>query len=77
MNMDEKKWLCPDCKYGHLLRVVKNEQHIPTHTEYICIDLPPGFIDPLSAPKGPGGWDGKTCPNFINKKIVIKERAGD
>ena len=68
--MDENKWLCPHCTYGHLLRVAKNEQHIPTHSEYLCVDLPPGSSDLLSAPEGPGGWDGKTCPNFINNQTM-------
>ncbi|GHV78763.1 hypothetical protein AGMMS49944_05540 [Spirochaetia bacterium] len=66
--MDETKWLCPHCVYGHMLRVVKNEQHIPTHTEYLCADLPPDSNDILSAPEGPGGWDGKNCQNFINNQ---------
>ena len=82
---DKNKWLCPHCKYGHLFRVVKNAQHIPTHSEYICVDLPSGSNDLLSAPKVPGSWDGKSCSNFINKqtineeshKIEIDEMQGD
>jgi hypothetical protein len=66
--MDETKWLCPHCVYGQLLRIAKNEQHIPTHSEYLCVDLPPNSNDILSAPEGPGGWDGRYCPNFINNQ---------
>ena len=67
---DKNKWLCPHCKYGHLFRIVKNEQRIPTHSEYICVDLPPNSNDLLSAPKGPGGWDGNSCSNFINNQTI-------
>jgi hypothetical protein len=83
-TMNEKNWLCPHCVYGFLFRVVKDEQGIPTHTEYLCVDIPdqvnkdktdagkqsaPRLWNPLSAPKGPGGWDGKYCPNFINNSV--------
>ena len=68
--MNDNNWLCPHCKYGHLLRIAKNDQHIPTHSEYLCVDLPPGSSDLLSAPEGPGGWDGKNCSNFINKQTI-------
>jgi hypothetical protein len=36
----------------------------------MCVDLPPGSNDLLSAPEGPGGWDGKTCSNFINNQAI-------
>ena len=68
--MNENEWLCPQCKYGHLLRIVKNAQRIPTHSEYLCADLPPGERDVFAAPDGPGGWDGKTCPNFISRRLT-------
>jgi hypothetical protein len=63
---------------------VKNGQGIPTHTEYLCVDIPDpsdsaetgdGDLSPakpespLSLPKGPGGGDGKYCPNFINNSV--------
>jgi hypothetical protein len=67
-NKNETHWLCPYCVYGHLFRVVKNAEGAPTHTEFLCVELPAGSNDLLSAPKGPGGWDGKYCANFINKQ---------
>jgi hypothetical protein len=56
---------CPKCKYGHMFRIVK-DHGIPTHSEYMCIDDTHG-TRLLEAPQGPGGWDGNTCPNYIER----------
>jgi hypothetical protein len=50
------EFLCPICEYGHFFRVVKDAKGIPYDTQYTC--------GSIKGPKGPGGWDGKTCPNF-------------
>jgi hypothetical protein len=59
-NSEQVRFLCPDCEYGHYFRVAKNAEGIPYGIEYTC--------DPFEGPKGPGGWGGKTCPNFVDGK---------
>lgn len=78
-NESNKKvdFLCPKCQYGHLARIVKNEQGIPYDAEYFCLDETkqrekqyessvPSILDYAD---GPGGWDPeKGCPNYIQRK---------
>jgi hypothetical protein len=59
-SAERAEFLCPGCEHGHYLRVVKNEQGVPCVIQYTC--------GPFEGPGGPGGWDGKTCPNFIAGK---------
>jgi hypothetical protein len=51
------KFLCPVCVYGRFLRTVKDDRGIPYDVHFTC-----GSFEGL---KGPGGWDGKACPNFV------------
>jgi hypothetical protein len=59
-NSTRAKFLCPNCEYGCFFRTVKSAEGIPYDIEYTC--------GPLEGPHGPGGWDGKTCPNFVEGK---------
>jgi hypothetical protein len=69
-NSEQVTFLCPDCKYGYFFRIAKNMEGIPYDTEYTC--------GPFGGPQGPGGWDGKTCPNFVegNKKDPFNNASG-
>jgi hypothetical protein len=59
-DIHEQVRLCPSCEYGHFFRTVKDENGIPYDIHYTC--------GPFEGPRGPGGWDGKTCPNFVEGK---------
>jgi hypothetical protein len=55
---EQAEFLCPCCEYGHYFRVAT--EVIPYRVVYTC--------GPFEGPQGPGGWDGKTCPNFVEGK---------
>jgi hypothetical protein len=59
-NTEQAGFLCPSCAYGCFFRTVKSKEGIPYDTQYTC--------GPFEGPRGPGGWDGKTCPNFVERK---------
>jgi hypothetical protein len=58
-SLEQARFLCPGCEYGHFFSVVKDVNGIPYDTYYTC--------GAMEGPQGPGGWDGKTCPNFVEK----------
>jgi hypothetical protein len=62
-NTEQAGFLCPGCEYGYYFRVVKDAEGIPYDIEYTC--------GPSEGPQGPGGWDGKTCPNFVEGKKYL------
>jgi hypothetical protein len=57
-NSKYAEFLCHNCEHGHYFRVAK--EVIPYRIVYTC--------GPFEGPRGPGGWDGKTCPNFVESK---------
>jgi hypothetical protein len=59
-HFEQVKFLCAACEYGHFFRIAKNAEGIPYDTHYTC--------GPVKGPRGPGGWDGKTCLNFRVKE---------
>jgi hypothetical protein len=59
-NIEQAGFLCPCCEHGYYFRVAKDAEGIPYSIEYTC--------GPFEGPRGPGGWDGKSCPNFVEGK---------
>jgi len=71
--MNEKQLPCSKCKYGEFFRIAKNEHHIPTHEEYMCIDrskkreIPEEFRELMEeAKKSPFRYTGPSPFDYSN-----------
>jgi len=69
--MAKGKFLCVACKYGCFSRVVKDANGIAVDVEWLCKCEQEAFSGGsiLDLPNGPGGWDGESCANYVERKV--------
>jgi hypothetical protein len=84
LDKQNHPFLCPRCKYGQLFRIQHEPPHYGEPVYLCkdmskrleaSLKYPVGKADLkitmptlLDYEEGPGGWDGKTCPNYTEKE---------